>query len=185
MSNPFSWVSDIYKQDDATKMYSKYRREWPHDRNDPGSLLYGKDRRDKKRATHFGYTPLETGSYIFVVNVEGSGKQVLGAGWYGPKATVLFKNLTTHAGHTAELKYTLDASNNRLWLRSINSLVETTHIEIHVKLQNLQPIFFFPCFPSTPIWEMFNTGVFTSYMNIRRTLPDQVLFCVVCVCVRF
>ena len=163
MTNPFSWVSEIYKQNAEGTAYAKYRFPWQHARHDPASLLFGKDRHSKKKRTHFGYTPPETGSYIFVISIEGTGKQVLGAGWFGPQATVLFKGLSTHMGYTAELKYTLPQSNNRLWLRSLNSLLECNRIEIHVKLDSLLPVYFFPCYSTTPIPEMFNTGAFTAF----------------------
>ena len=163
MANPFTWVTELYKENPITKTFAKYEKPWTHLRNDPASLLFGKDRRDKKKKTHFGYTPQETGTYIFVLNVEGSGRQVLGASWYGPKATISFKGLSTHLGYKAELRYNLDNSNNRLWLRGINSLLECTRIEIQVSLTTLQPIFFFPCFATTPITEMFNTGAATNF----------------------
>ena len=163
MANPFTWVTELYKENPITKTFAKYEKPWTHLRNDPASLLFGKDRRDKKKKTHFGYTPQETGTYIFVLNVEGSGRQVLGASWYGPKATISFKGLSTHLGYKAELRYNLDHSSNRLWLRGVNSLLECTRIEIQVALTTLQPIFFFPCFATTPITEMFNTGAATNF----------------------
>ena len=168
MTLPLTRVSDVYKQNEESKIYEAYRKPWKNAKNDPGSLVYGKQRQERKRG-HWGYTPMETGSYVFVLMLEGAGAQVLGVGWYGPKAVVWFKGLSTSMGAKAELKYQLDVSNNRLWFRSIHSLLECKRIEVHVTLDVLQPLYFFPCFHTTPIFKMFNTGAFAEHQLVQTT----------------
>ena len=176
MTMPMTTVSDVFKQNEENRAYEPYRKEWRNAKNDPASFVYGKQRQEKKKG-HWGYTPTETGSYVFVLTTEGAGTQVLGVAWYGPKATVIFKGLSTHLGSKAELKYHMDMSNNRLWFRSVGSLLECKRIEVHVTLETIQPLYFFPCYNTTPIFKMFNTGAIAEYHLAHTTRNPLVTSC--------
>ena len=181
MTQPFSWVRDIKRLNTRTGAFEAFECEWTDEKNDPASLLFNHNGRRTlaatatkavRKAKHFGYTPTEPGTYLLDIGIEGLSSQVIGAAWFGGQATVTFKNLASGYGYKPEIKYFLDKSTNKFCFRPLHSMLECNRIEVTAVVESIdQPIYFFPCFTTTPVTKIFTSGVFTQF-NVRPEIQE-------------